>query len=143
MTFSNGGIQPLQMKITIRTAWTCPTSTSRMPMPSSLWQLSTSTMRPCHGAQRHHTDERHRKRQRYRRTHRSAAATTRRLVLHSAILQRTLLGRRGRTRSHLTARPPHYSLGTASEMQLALTQTYDGFAETLGALDSVKRNIPT
>ena len=45
--------------------------------------------------------------------------------------------------SHLAARPPHYSLGTASEMQLALAQTYDGFAETPGALESVKRNIPT
>ena len=35
--------------------------------------------------------------------------------------------------NHLTARPPHYSQGTVAEMQLALAQTYDAWAETPGA----------
>lgn len=42
---------------------------------------------------------------------------------------------------HLTARPPHYSQGTVSEMQLALAQTYDAWAETPGAIDWVKSKI--
>lgn len=43
--------------------------------------------------------------------------------------------------SHLTARPPHYSLGDVSEMQLALAQTYDAWAETPGAIEWVKRKV--
>lgn len=45
--------------------------------------------------------------------------------------------------SHLTAHPPHYSLGSVSEMQLALGQTYDAWAETPGAIEAIKRNLPT
>lgn len=43
--------------------------------------------------------------------------------------------------NHLTARPPHYSAGTVSEMQLALAQTYDAWAETPGAIEWVKRKV--
>jgi hypothetical protein len=43
--------------------------------------------------------------------------------------------------SHLTARPPSYSQGTVSEMQLALAQTYDAWAETPGAIGWVKSKV--
>lgn len=43
--------------------------------------------------------------------------------------------------SHLTARPPGYSLDDVSEMQLALAQTYDAWAETPGAIEWVKRKV--
>jgi hypothetical protein len=43
--------------------------------------------------------------------------------------------------SHLTARPPHYSAGTISEMQLALAQTYDAWAETPSAIEWVKSKV--
>jgi hypothetical protein len=39
---------------------------------------------------------------------------------------------------HLTARPPHCSRGDVSEMQLSLSQTYDAWLETRGALEWVK-----
>ena len=42
---------------------------------------------------------------------------------------------------HLTARPPHYSQGTVSEMQLSLSQTYDAWVETPGALEWVKSKV--
>lgn len=42
---------------------------------------------------------------------------------------------------HLTARPPHYSQGTVSEMQLSLAQTYDAWLETPSALEWVKAKV--
>jgi hypothetical protein len=43
--------------------------------------------------------------------------------------------------SHLTARPPHYSAGTVWEMQLALSQTYDAWMETPGAMEWVRSKV--
>lgn len=42
---------------------------------------------------------------------------------------------------HLTARPPHYSHGDVAEMQLSLSQTYDAWLETPGALEWVNSNV--
>jgi len=43
--------------------------------------------------------------------------------------------------SHLTARPPSYSIGTVSEMQVALAQTYDAWLETPGAIEWVDSKV--